>query len=44
MITQMVLRGQPHLLMETVRDAEAIAKALDGVWTVLDKIVRDAAE
>ena len=43
-VTQMVLRGQPHLLMETVRDAEAMAKALDGVWTVLDKIVRDAAE
>lgn len=42
-VTQMVLRRQPDLWAETVRDAEAMATALDGVWTALDKIVRSAA-
>ena len=42
-VTQMVLRGRPDLWAETLRDAEAMAKALDGVWKVLDKIVRTAA-
>jgi pyrroloquinoline quinone (PQQ) biosynthesis protein C len=42
-VTQLILRARPELLAETLRDAEAIAEALDGVWTQLDRIVRRAA-
>ena len=38
----MVLRARPELLHETLRDAKMIAEALDGVWTHLDRIVRNA--
>jgi pyrroloquinoline quinone (PQQ) biosynthesis protein C len=41
-VTQIVLRARPELLHETLRDARIIAEALDGVWTQLDRIVRDA--
>jgi pyrroloquinoline quinone (PQQ) biosynthesis protein C len=41
-VTQMVLRMRPELLDETLRDAEMMAEALDGVWTHLDRIVRAA--
>ena len=41
-VTQIVLRGRPELLDETLRDARLIAEALDGVWAHLDRIVRDA--
>ncbi|MGC2203094.1 MAG: hypothetical protein WA633_23510 [Stellaceae bacterium] len=41
-ITQSVLRARPELLQETLRDAKAIAAALDGVWKHLDRIVRKA--
>jgi pyrroloquinoline quinone (PQQ) biosynthesis protein C len=41
-VTQTVLRARPELLDETLRDARAIAEALDGVWAHLDRIVRDA--
>ena len=43
-VTQMVLRQRPELLTETLRDAEAMAQALDDVWTALDKIVLSAAQ
>jgi len=42
-VTQLVLRARPELLAETLRDAETIAQALDGVWTRLDRIVQRAA-
>ncbi len=41
-VTQIVLRSRPELLDETLRDARLIAEALDGVWTHLDRIVRNA--
>jgi pyrroloquinoline quinone (PQQ) biosynthesis protein C len=41
-ITQLVLRARPELLHETLRDAEIIAGALDGVWAHLDRIVQSA--
>jgi hypothetical protein len=41
-VTGLVLRQRPHLWAETVRDAELMAKALDGVWQRLDEIVRAA--
>src|SRR6266404_2872420 len=41
-VTQMVLRAQPALVSETLRDARAMAEALDGVWRHLDRIVRSA--
>ena len=41
-VTQTVLRARPELLDETLRDARAIAEALDGVWAHLDRIVRIA--
>src|SRR5438270_2041646 len=41
-VTQLVLRARPELLDETLRDAQIIAEALDGVWAHLDRIVRDA--
>ena len=40
-VTQIVLKGRPELLPETLRDARMIAAALDGVWTHLDRIVRN---
>ncbi|MGO8915673.1 MAG: hypothetical protein ACLQJR_07180 [Stellaceae bacterium] len=43
-VTQMVLDSHPELWTETLRDAEAMAEALDGVWIVLDKIVRSAVD
>ena len=36
-VTETVLRDNPHLLKETVRDAELMAEALDGVWRHLEK-------
>jgi hypothetical protein len=41
-ITMTVLQGRPELLFETLRDARMMAEALDGVWTHLDRIVRNA--
>jgi pyrroloquinoline quinone (PQQ) biosynthesis protein C len=41
-VTQIVLRARPELLDETLRDAQIIAEALDGVWAHLDRIVQDA--
>jgi hypothetical protein len=41
-VTQMVLRARPALVSETLRDARTMAEALDGVWTHLDRIVRNA--
>jgi pyrroloquinoline quinone (PQQ) biosynthesis protein C len=41
-VTQMVLRARPYLLDETMRDAETMAAALDGVWHRLDAIVKSA--
>jgi hypothetical protein len=42
-VTQMVLRARPELLAETLHGAKAIAEALDGVWTHLDRIVRNVS-
>lgn len=42
-VTQLVLERRPELVPETLRDAEAMADALDGVWMVLDNIVQSAA-
>jgi pyrroloquinoline quinone (PQQ) biosynthesis protein C len=42
-VTQMVLQARPELLLETLRDAKIMAEALDGVWTHLDRIARNAA-
>jgi hypothetical protein len=42
-VTQLILRARPELLAETLRDADTIAEALDGVWTRLDRIVQRAA-
>jgi hypothetical protein len=39
-VTQLVLRSKPYLLDETIRDAETMASALDGVWERLDEIIR----
>lgn len=41
-VTQIVLAARPELLEKTLRDARIIAEALDGVWTHLDRIVRNA--
>src|SRR5271168_1429534 len=41
-VTQMVLRARPTLLPETLRHARMMAKALDGVWVHLDRIVLNA--
>jgi hypothetical protein len=41
-VTQTVMRARPELLPAAVHDAETIALALDGVWTQLDRIARDA--
>ena len=42
-VTQLVLKARPELLSETLKDAKAMAEALDGVWIQLDKIVRGAS-
>jgi pyrroloquinoline quinone (PQQ) biosynthesis protein C len=41
-VTQMVLKARPELLSATLTDAEVMAEALDGVWTHLDRIVKNA--
>jgi hypothetical protein len=41
-VTQMVLRARPALLSETLGNAKIMAEALDGVWTQLDRVVRNA--
>ena len=41
-VTQLILSARPELMAETLRDAESIAEALDGVWTQLDRIVQRA--
>lgn len=41
-VTQLILDTRPELIEPTLRDAAAIARALDGVWRHLDRIVRDA--
>lgn len=41
-VTQIVLRSRPHLIRSTLRDAEMMAEALDGVWARLDAIVQSA--
>jgi pyrroloquinoline quinone (PQQ) biosynthesis protein C len=41
-VTQTVLRTRPALLSETLRDAERMAEALDGVWIHLDRIILNA--
>ena len=41
-VTQTVLRQRPELLPETLRDAEMMAEALDGVWTNLDGVAQAA--
>jgi hypothetical protein len=38
-VTQTVLRAQPGLVADTLRDAQIMARALDGVWTHLDCII-----
>jgi pyrroloquinoline quinone (PQQ) biosynthesis protein C len=42
-VTQLVLRARPALLVATMRDAKTIARALDGVWSQLDRITQRAA-
>src|SRR4029077_2291479 len=42
-VTQLVLKARPALLVATMRDAKTIARALDGVWSQLDRITRRAA-
>lgn len=41
--TELVLARRPELLAPTLRDARAMAAALDGVWTSLDEMIRVAA-
>jgi hypothetical protein len=43
-VTQSILDTRPELIEPTLRDAATIARALDGVWRHLDRIVRDAIE
>jgi pyrroloquinoline quinone (PQQ) biosynthesis protein C len=38
-VTCMVLRERPHLIEDTLRDAKAIAEALDAVWGQLDNVI-----
>ena len=42
-VTQLILSARPALLVATLRDAKTIARALDGVWTQLDRITQRAA-
>jgi hypothetical protein len=39
-VTQAVLQQRPALLLETIKDGELMAEALDGVWIHLDRIVQ----
>jgi hypothetical protein len=41
-VTGAVIAARPVLLAETLRDAAVMAKALDGVWNHLDRIVERA--
>jgi hypothetical protein len=41
-VTQIVLRSRPHLVRQTLQDAEMMAEALDAVWARLDAIVQSA--
>jgi hypothetical protein len=41
-VTRQVLAARPELVAETLRDAAIMARALDGVWAHLDRIVGDA--
>jgi len=41
-VTQMIVSTHPELIPPTLRDAETIGRALDGVWRHLDRIVRQA--
>ena len=41
-VTRQVLAARPELVGETLRDAAIMARALDGVWDHLDRIVADA--
>jgi pyrroloquinoline quinone (PQQ) biosynthesis protein C len=43
-VTQTILKARPELLPETIADAKAMAQALDGVWTHLDRIVQRASK
>src|SRR5215469_2112689 len=42
-VTQLILSARPALLVATLRDAKTIARALDGVWTQLDRITQRSA-
>ena len=42
-VTETILRGRPHLLGQTLRDAESMARALDGVWQHLERLIRQRA-
>jgi hypothetical protein len=42
-VTQMIVSTRPELIPPTLHDAETIARALDGVWRHLDRIVRQAS-
>ena len=41
-VTQIVLKRRPELVRETLHNAKMMAEALDGVWTHLDRIIRNA--
>jgi pyrroloquinoline quinone (PQQ) biosynthesis protein C len=43
-VTRVVLRARPEMMRATLRDAKMIARALDGVWTHLDRIVQRTAD
>jgi len=43
-VTGLVLTRRPDLYSETVLDAKLMAEALDGVWSRLDTIVRQAGQ
>ena len=41
-VTEMVLRARPELVEETLRDAELMAAALDGVWIDMERVLPPA--
>jgi hypothetical protein len=41
-VTQALLQRRPELLAETIEDAKTMARALDGLWIVMDEIVSSA--
>lgn len=41
-VTQALLQRRPELLAETIEDAKTMARALDGIWIVMDEIVSSA--